>query len=164
MRLLLFALPLLLVACEADVADPVAEPVADESALVETETEAVGSRLNLNTATEDEFKTLGVGDQMAHEFAEYQPYNSVREFRQEIGKYINDDADQLAEYETMVFVPVDPNASDAETLQQIDGVDAEAAQAMIDGRPFDSDQAFVDALLVAAPTADADDARTYLAR
>ena len=98
------ALPLLLVlaACQAEAPDPAAEldSVPTEPAAVTMEAEtASGAKLNLNTATEDEFKALGIGDRMAHEFDEYRPYASIREFRQEIGKYINDDPDQLAEYE-----------------------------------------------------------------
>ena len=170
-------LPLLLVlaACQAEGPDtaPATEALSAETtpraigATAEPDAAAadpVGAKLNLNTATEDEFKALGVGDRMAHEFEEYRPYASVRQFRREIGKYIGDDPDQLAEYERMVFVPVDPNASDAETLQQLPRVDAAAAQALIDGRPYASDQAFLDAYLVAAPTGDADEALVYLGR
>ena len=179
MRLLL-PLLLALAACQADAPETDAEPDGLSS---ETTPRAIGTddlgtaddlgagdgadpaaKLNLNTATEDQLKALGVGDRMAHEFEEYRPYASVREFRQEIGKYIDDDPDQLAAYERMVYVPVDPNQSDAETLQQLPRVDAAAAQALIDGRPYASDDAFLDAYLVAAPTGDAAAARVYLGR
>ena len=48
--------------------------------------------LDLNTATEDEFKTIpGVGGHMAHEFEEYRPWKSKAQFEKEIGKYVDDD-------------------------------------------------------------------------
>ena len=169
-----YLLPLLLTlaACQsetdvADLGDAESTPRAIGTEVEPDDADALAvapAKLNLNTATEDEFRALGVGDRMAHEFEEYRPYRSVREFRQEIGKYIDDDPAQLAEYERMVFVPVDPNEADAETLQQLPGVDAAAAQALADGRPYASDQAFLDAYLVAVPTGDADDARVYLGR
>lgn len=167
MRLSLIALPLVLAACQPDApAEPAEVPAGPVERAVDAPVgpDADAAKLNLNTATEDEFKALGVGDRMAHEFEEYRPYASVREFRREIGKYINDDPEQLAAYEAMVFVPVDPNASDAETLGQLPRVDGAAAQALIDGRPYDSDQAFLDAYLVAVPTGDAEAARAYLGR
>ena len=47
---------------------------------------------------------------------EYRPYVSIRHFRREIGKYVSDE--QVAAYEQYVYVPVDPNSADAETLMQ----------------------------------------------
>ena len=47
--------------------------------------------LNLNTATEADFKTIpGVGEKMAHEFEEYRPWKSKAQFEQEIGKYVKE--------------------------------------------------------------------------
>ena len=49
-------------------------------------------RVNLNTATRDEFGEIpGVGRRMAREFMEYRPYVSIRQFRREIGKYVSDE-------------------------------------------------------------------------
>ena len=81
---------------------------------------------------------------MVREFQEYKPYASILQFRQEIGKYV--DAATIADYEKYVFVPIDPNASDAATLQQIPGVDATSAAALIAGRPYATQAAFVQAL------------------
>src|SRR5215217_4026710 len=82
------------------------------------------TKVNLNTASNDEFLAAipGLGNRMVREFAEYRPYISIRQFRQEIGKYV--DEAQVAEYEKYVFVPIAINDADAETLQQIPGLDA----------------------------------------
>jgi radical SAM superfamily enzyme with C-terminal helix-hairpin-helix motif len=71
---------------------------------------------------------------MVREFMEYRPYISIQQFRQEIGKYV-DDA-QVAEYEKYVYVPIAINDSDTATLQQIPGLDAGEAESLISGRPF----------------------------
>ncbi len=102
-------------------------------------------KLNLNTASEEDFKTIpGVGDQMVHEFEEYRPYVSIQQFRQEIGKYV--DEEQVASYEKFVFVPINPNECDAATLQQIPGLEASEAEKLIAARPFESDDAFLQQL------------------
>ncbi|HEY0082746.1 MAG TPA: hypothetical protein VGB61_08150, partial [Pyrinomonadaceae bacterium] len=48
------------------------------------------SKLNLNTASGDEFRAQipGLGNKMVHEFEEYRPYKSVLQFRREMGKYV----------------------------------------------------------------------------
>ncbi|HZQ08947.1 MAG TPA: helix-hairpin-helix domain-containing protein [Anaerolineae bacterium] len=81
---------------------------------------------------------------MVREFQEYRPYTSILQFRREIGKYV--DAQTVAEYEKYVYVPIDVNAADAETLQQIPGLDANEAAALIAARPFASHDAFLKAL------------------
>ena len=106
---------------------------------------AAMTKVNLNDATREQFLALpGVGERMAHEFDEYRPYVSIQQFRRDIGKYV--DAEQVAAYEQHVYVPVDPNACDSETLQQLPGVTAEVAEALIAKRPFSSTDAFVEAL------------------
>jgi len=79
-------LALLLVGCggESSVAPaPVSsEPSPDEVWTVKT---------NVNTATREEFLALPeVTERMAHEFDEYRPYASIRQFRREIGKYVDE--------------------------------------------------------------------------
>lgn len=142
-----FAL-LALTACEAE-----SEPMDDDAAAVvpadEVESapadEAPATKINLNTATEEAFRTIpGIGDRMIHEFEEYRPYVSIRQFRREIGKYV--DAEQVAAYEQYVFVPIHPNESDAETIAQLPGVDAEFAERLIAGRPYASKEAFLQVL------------------
>lgn len=106
---------------------------------------APDSKLNINTASGEAFRTIpGVGDRMVGEFEEYRPYVSILQFRKEIGKYV--DEKQVASYEKYIYVPVDANESDAATLQQIPGLDASEAEELINGRPYDSNDAFVEAL------------------
>jgi DNA uptake protein ComE-like DNA-binding protein len=123
---------------------------------------AGGAKLNLNTATGDEFKAAvpGLGDRMVHEFEEYRPYRSIQQFRKEMGKYVA--AAQIAEYEKYVFVPITPNESDAATLQQIPGLDASEAQALIAARPFASNDAFLSKLAGSVSEAELAVARSYL--
>lgn len=107
---------------------------------------ATCAKLNLNTLTEDQLMSAipNFSSRMVREFFEYRPYVSIQQFRREIGKYV-DDA-QVAQYEQYVFVPVDPNSADADTLKQIPGVDDALATSLITGRPYASNQAFLDVL------------------
>ena len=103
---------------------------------------APAKKLNLNTASKDEFKTVpNVGDKMAHEFDEYRPYVSIAQFRKEIGKYVDEKA--VAEFEKYVFVPIAYNDCDADTLAQVPGVDAKVAEGLIGGRPYADESAFL---------------------
>lgn len=123
--------------------------------------EAPESKLNINTASEEEFRTIpGVGDKMVHEFEEYRPYVSIQQFRKEIGKYV--DEEQVAAYEKYIFVPVSPNESDAASLQQLPGVEEDAAQQLIDGRPYDSNEAFIEQLSSLINEQELSTAKTYL--
>jgi DNA uptake protein ComE-like DNA-binding protein len=100
------------------------------------------TKLNLNTATREQFLAVpGVGDRMVREFFEYRPYLSIQQFRREIGKYVSQD--QVAAYEQYVFVPIDPNNADADTLQQLPGVDASIASQLAAGRPYATADAFL---------------------
>jgi DNA uptake protein ComE-like DNA-binding protein len=119
-------------ASPAAVASPAAASPADQAI----------AKLNLNTATAEQFRTIpGVGDRMVREFDEYRPYTSIQQFRREIGKYVSQE--QVAAYEQYVYVPVDPNNADAETLRQLPGVDASIAAQLIAGRPYASTEAFL---------------------
>lgn len=97
---------------------------------------------------------------MVHEFEEYRPYKSIQQFRREIGKYV--DANQLAEYEKHIFVPIDENQSDAVTLQQIPGLDSNEAQELIAGRPYASRDAFLAKLTEKVSASDLEVGKTYL--
>jgi DNA uptake protein ComE-like DNA-binding protein len=120
------------------------------------------AKLNLNTASENDFLTTipGMGNRMVHEFLEYRPYQSVQQFRREIGKYVS--ADQVAEYEKYVYVPIAANESDAATLQQIPGLDQTEAEALIGSRPYASTDAFLAKLAQYVSEAELAVARTYL--
>ena len=101
------------------------------------------AKLNVNTASREEFLAAvpDLGNKMAHEFEEYRPYRSIQQFRKEIGKYVP--PEKVAEYEKYVFVPISENDSDAATLQQIPGLDATEAAALVAGRPYASRDAFL---------------------
>ena len=102
--------------------------------------------INLNDMTREQLlETIpAMGNRMVREFFEYQPYVSIQQFRREIGKYVDDE--QVAFYEQYVFVPVDVNESDAETLKQIPALDESIADTLMANRPFDSNDAFLAAL------------------
>ncbi|MCB0098266.1 MAG: hypothetical protein KDE46_21185 [Caldilineaceae bacterium] len=141
------------------------EPTA---AAAEEATEPVAAvamtKLNLNTVTGDELLNTipGFGDRMVREFQEYRPYISIQQFRREIGKYV-DDA-QVADYEQYVYVPVDVNESDAETLKQLPGVDDAIAEELMAARPYDSNDAFLAKLAELVSPEDAAAASGYLAQ
>lgn len=59
--------------------------------------------MNLNTASEDDFKTIpGMSRRMLHEFDEYKPYKNIEQFRREMSKYVDDK--EVARLESYVFV------------------------------------------------------------
>lgn len=98
-------------------------------------------KLNLNTATEEEFKMIpGVGDKMAHEFEEYRPYVSIEQFRREIGKYV--DEDEVARYERYVFVPINLNTATDEEILSIPGVGNRMLHEFREYRPYNSIEQF----------------------
>jgi DNA uptake protein ComE-like DNA-binding protein len=134
-------------------AAPPAAPAADAQR---------AAKLNLNTATREQFLTIpGVGDRMVREFFEYRPYVSILQFRREIGKYVS--AEQVAAYEQYVFVPVDPNSADPETLRQLPGVDASIASDLAAARPYTTADAFLAKLGEHVSADQAAMARAYLA-
>lgn len=139
-------------AAEASDEDAAATAVAKVVGAMDAMALPVG-KANLNTATDDELLAIpGMTDTMLGEFKAYRPYVSIEQFRREIGKSV--DEAQVTAYEAYVFVPIDINESDEATLQQIPGVDADAAAQLVAGRPYASQQAFVDALMTQAPNAD----------
>jgi len=156
---------LILSACASEPDPPaeVTEPEAPETVTeaMTTPTMETVAKINLNTASMDDFQTVPeVGDRMAHEFDEYRPYISIQQFRLEMAKYVDDDA--IAGYEQYVFVPVNPNESDAETVAQLPGVDADEAAQLVAARPFDSDDAFLAALEPMVTPEDLELAPSYL--
>ncbi|MDX6270232.1 MAG: hypothetical protein QOD28_1455 [Acidobacteriota bacterium] len=120
------------------------------------------AKLNLNTATGEQFlaQIPGLGNRMVHEFEEYRPYKSVQQFRREMGKYVK--PEQIADYEKYVYVPISENDSDAPTLQQIPGLDATEAAALVAGRPYASRDAFLAKLAEKVSADELAVAKTYL--
>lgn len=139
-----------------------APATAPSAANNQSASNAASAKLNVNTASRDELmKTIpGMGNKMVHEFEEYRPYKSIQQFRREIGKYV--DAAQVAEYEKYIYVPIVVNDADAATLQQIPGLDATEAQALIAARPFASNDAFLTKLAGSVSAGELAVAKTYL--
>lgn len=119
------------------------------------------AKLNLNTASENDFLTIpGMTKRMVHEFEEYRPYQSIQQFRREMGKYVSPAV--IADYEKYAYVPISENDSDAATLQQIPGLDATEAAALIAGRPYASRDAFLAKLSEKVSADELAIAKTYL--
>jgi len=122
------------------------------------------AKLNVNRASGPELLNTipNFSDRMVHEFEEYRPYRSIQVFRREIGKYVAPAV--VAEYEKYIFVPIDINQSDAQTLMQIPGLDQSEAESLIAGRPYASPDAFMTKLSDKVSAAERDIARTYLSQ
>src|SRR5690349_10714428 len=104
MYFLLVALMAVLTACSSNQTSSTSTAISS--------VEFTGAKLNLNTVSGDELLATipNFPNRMVREFQEYRPYISIQQFRQEIGKYV-DDA-QVAEYEKYVYVPIAINDSD----------------------------------------------------
>jgi DNA uptake protein ComE-like DNA-binding protein len=141
---------------------PTASTANTSSPAVTPATAQPATKLNINTASQPELlaKIPNLGNRMVHEFEEYRPYRSIQQFRREIGKYVS--PEQVAEYEKYIFVPINPNEADVQTLQQIPGVDATEAQALIAGRPYASADAFLSKLNDKVSPQELEVAKTYL--
>ena len=149
---------------------PEEQAVIDEAlsmAAAEAEAEAEAAfvpapTVNLNTASKEQIKAgvPGIGDKMVHEFEEYRPYVSIAQFRKQMGKYV--DAPTIAQYERFVFVPVDPNACDAQTMAQLSGVTSAEAEELIAKRPFADRDAFLNALVEVVTEAEFSGAKAML--
>ena len=96
---------------------------------------------NLNTTAEKDFQMIpGVGDRMAHEFEEYKPYISIKQFRKEIGKYV--DEDEVARLENYVFVPIELNTATEEAIKALPGVGSRMAHEFEEYRPYTNIEQF----------------------
>jgi DNA uptake protein ComE-like DNA-binding protein len=144
------------------VPQPTAAIGADATAPANQPSTPAAAKLNLNEVTQEQL--LGTipdfSNRMVREFFEYRPYISIQQFRKEIGKYVS--AEQVAAYEQYVYVPINIDESDAATLQQLPGVDESTAAALIAGRPYGSNQAFLAKLATYVSDADAQQAGAYL--
>lgn len=141
---------------------PPANSPATNTAASASPANTPGAKLNVNTASGAELKNAipNFSDRMVHEFEEYRPYRSIQVFRREIGKYVSPPV--VAEYEKYIYVPIDVNQADAQTLMQIPGVDEADAQALIAGRPYASADAFMAKLTGMVPDTSLQTARSYL--
>ena len=93
--------------------------------------------INLNTASRREILLVpGVGNRMAHEFEEYRPYRALAQFRREIGKYVDDE--EVARFESYVFVPISLNLGSDEAILSIPGVGRRLLHEFKEYRPYRS--------------------------
>ena len=93
--------------------------------------------INLNSASDAEMQLVpGVGPRLAHEFDEYRPYQSLAQWRREIGKYVDDD--ELARLEQYVFVPLELNSTSEADFRTIPGVGPRLAHEFDEYRPYQS--------------------------
>ena len=97
--------------------------------------------MNLNTTAEEDFQLVpGVGPRLAHEFEEYRPYDSIEQYRREIGKYV--DEEEVARLEQYVFVPINLNTASDEEILSIPGVGERLLHEFKEYRPYDSIEQF----------------------
>lgn len=98
-------------------------------------------QINLNTASSEEMKLIpGVGKKMAHEFDEYRPWKSWKQFDREIGKYVDDD--EVARLKKYCFIPLDLNKASREELLTIPGVGKRMAHELEEYRPWKTRKQF----------------------
>ncbi len=123
-------------------AAPKAEEPAAEAPAEEAPKAEAAARVNLNTASKEALaKIPEMTPKMVHEFEEYRPYVSIKQFRKQMGKYV--DAEQITRWEPHVYVPIAHNDCDAATLGQLPGLDAAGAKALVNGRPYADKDAFI---------------------
>ena len=97
--------------------------------------------INLNIASDEEILMVpGVGRRMHHEFDEYRPYVSLKQFQREIGKYVDDE--ELARLEQYVFVPVNLNDASDEDILSIPGLGSRMLHEFKEYRPYKSIEQF----------------------
>ena len=125
-------------------------------------TTGVPTKLNLNTSSGADYQKAipNFPSNMVREFLEYRPYVSIQQFRKEIGKYVS--ASQVTEWEKYVYVPVDSNNSDAETLKQMPGVTDAIAGQLTSARPYLNSDAFLSKLASLTSQANATAAKSLL--
>ena len=97
--------------------------------------------INLNTVSDDELSLVpGISRKMKHEFEEYRPYTSIKQFQREIGKYVDDK--EVARFEQYVFVPMDLNSASSEAFKSIPGMSRKMVHEFEEYRPYTSIQQF----------------------
>jgi len=98
-------------------------------------------QINLNTAAPSEILLIpGVGNRMLREFQEYRPYQTIAQFRKEIGKYV--DQKEVARLEQYVFVPVNLNSASDEDILSIPGAGKRMLREFKEYRPYTNIEQF----------------------
>lgn len=103
---------------------------------------AMTTEINVNEVPEARLRTIpGVSDAIVDAIVANRPFMSVTDLRDKVGNAVGVDA--MTDIEDYVFVPVDPNNSDSETLQQIPGVDESVVEELTAERPYTSPEEFL---------------------
>ena len=114
--------------------------MADFNLIIESEnTEELFKKIfvpfNINTTDEKDFKMIpGVGGRMAHEFEEYRPYKSIKQFKREMAKYV--DENEISRYLNYVFVPVELNTTAEDDIESLPGVGKRMTHEFMEYRPY----------------------------
>lgn len=116
-----------------------------DDALSAKDKEALRAKLflpiNLNTVSDEELALVpGISRKMKHEFEEYRPYTSIKQFQREIGKYVDDK--EVARFEQYVFVPMDLNSASSDAFRSIPGMSRKMVHEFEEYRPYTSMQQF----------------------
>jgi DNA uptake protein ComE-like DNA-binding protein len=100
------------------------------------------ARVNISTASMEELLTIpGVGDKIAKELEEYQPYTSKEQFEAELGKYLS--TDEVAALEQHITLGlVDLNTASKEDLMKIPGIGDKISNEIAEYRPYTSWEQF----------------------
>ena len=77
---------------------------------------------------------------MKHEFEEHRPYNSIKQFRREMVKYVDDQ--EVARFEQYVFVPMDLNSTSSEAFKSSPGMSRRMVHEFEEYRPYNSMEQF----------------------
>lgn len=97
--------------------------------------------INLNTATREEILLIpGAGRKMAHEFDEYRPWKSWKQFEKEIGKYVG--AEETARLAQYCFIPINLNTASDEDILSIPGLGKRMLHEFKEYRPYKSMEQF----------------------
>ena len=97
--------------------------------------------INLNKATSEEIMLIpGAGKKMAHEFDEYRPWKSWKQFDKEIGKYVG--PEEVARLTQYCFIPINLNTASDEDIQSIPGVGKRMLHEFKEYRPYKSMEQF----------------------
>jgi len=98
-------------------------------------------QINLNTAAPNEILLIpGVGNRMSRELQEYRPYKTIAQFRNEIGKYV--DQKEVARLEQYVFVPIPLNSASDDDILTIPGLGKRMLREFKEYRPYKNMEQF----------------------
>ena len=97
--------------------------------------------LNLNTATQNEIALIpAIASRVVREVQDRRPYKTMAQFRQEIGKQV--DQKEVARLEQYVFVPISLNSASDEDILSIPGAGRRMLREFKEYRPYTNIEQF----------------------